>query len=245
MQRYLSIGLVVLVCNAAQALAQNPQYSVIGRSLAVTHDQAVGGLKEALLSGVQVAVRELGHENGFLTNLNVRIPMPEQLQAVERTLRAVHEDKLADDFVAAMNHAAEQAVPQAVSVFTDAISRMTLADAESILTGPPVAATQYFRQTEQTNLFEQFLPVVKKATDATGVTSDYKRVLQLTESNKYLAALLGAFSHSESLDLDAYITNKAMDGLFKEMALQEQLIRQNPVARTSDLLRKVFGAITG
>ncbi len=109
--------------------AQSVGSSIIGKPAAVSHNQAVSGLKEALATGVQTAVRELGHHNGFLTNVNVRIPMPPQLQSLERTLRAVHEDRLADEFVAAMNHAAEQAVPQAVAVFSDAISRMTISDA--------------------------------------------------------------------------------------------------------------------
>lgn len=222
---------------------KDPQYSVLGSSPTVPQEQAVGGIKQALLNGVQVAIRELGHPDGFLTNLNVRIPLPKQLQPVEKTLRLLKQDQLADELVTSMNHAAESAVPEGVSVFSEAISRMNLADVETILNGPPDAATQYFRRATETNLFQRFLPIVRHATEATGVTSTYKRLTQAAEANKYLGPLLGAVSGSQSFDLDGYITEKTLDGLFKEIAAEEQRIRQNPAAQTSELLRKVFGAI--
>jgi hypothetical protein len=214
---------------------------------ALSQDQVVEGLKEALSKGVQQAVSRLGHDGGFLTNLNVKIPMPEKLRTVEKTLRAVHQDKLADEFVDTMNHAAEQAVPEAAGVFGDAIKMMSLADAKAILTGTNNAATQYFRAATETNLFEKFLPIVKKATDQTGVTSAYKRVMEKAGSGGSFGAL-GSFGQSllgpEAIDVDGYVTNKALDGLFKMVADEEQRIRENPVARTSDLLQKVFGAVT-
>ena len=205
--------------------------------------QLASGLKEALSKGLQQAVAELGHEGGFLTNLHVRIPMPQQLRNVEKTLRSLGQQKLADEFVVAMNHAAEQAVPEAANVFGDAIKKLTIADATTILTGPQDAATTYFRRVTETNLFERFLPVVKKTTESTGATATYKRILDQVSGNKYVGSLLGAVLTPESLDLDGYITRKAMDGLFKIVADEEKRIRQNPVARTSELLRKVFGAL--
>lgn len=234
-----------LICPEAARSQQgpnpNPQYSIIGRPAPVAHDQAVSGIKQALLNGAQVAVRELGHENGFLTNLNVRIPMPKQLHSLENTMRLLKQDQMADELVATMNHAAERAVPEAASVLGDAISRMTLRDAEAIVGGPPDAATQYFRQATETNLFQRFLPIVRKCTAETGVTATYKRIEQAAMANKYLGPLLGAVTDSSSLDLDAYITEKSLDGLFKEIAAEEQRIRQDPVARTTELLRRVFG----
>jgi hypothetical protein len=143
-----------------------------------------------------------------------------------------------------MNHAAEQAVLEEASVFGDAISKMAISDAESILTGPQDAATQYFRRATETNLFDRFLPIVRHATDTMGVTATYKRVMNSASSNKYLSALLEAVTGSQSFDLDAYITDKAMDGLFKEIAAEEQGIRADPVARTSELLREVFGMVS-
>jgi hypothetical protein len=205
--------------------------------------QLASGLKEALSKGLQQAVAELGHEGGFLTNLYVRIPMPQQLHTLEKTLRSLGQQQLADEFVAAMNHAAEQAVPEAATVFGDALSKMTIADAATILAGPTDAATAYFRRATETNLFERFLPVVKRTTEATGATATYKRILDQVNGNKYVGSLLGAVLTPESLDLDGYITHRAMDGLFKIVADEEKRIRQNPVARTSELLRKVFGAL--
>src|SRR6266853_2404484 len=215
--------------------------SVLTSSL--SQDQIVQGLKEALGKGVQQAVSRLGHDGGFLTNLNVRIPMPEKLRSVEKTLRTLGQDKLADDFVNTMNHAAEQAVPEAAGVFGDAITGMSIEDAKAILTGTKDAATQYFRRTTETNLFERFLPIVKKATDQTGVTSAYKRVMEKSGGGSGLGSLGRSFLQTESVDVDAYVTNKALDGLFRMVAEEEKRIRENPVARTSDLLKKVFGAV--
>ncbi len=206
--------------------------------------QIIDGLREALTKGVQEAVGRLGHEGGFLTNLDVKIPMPEKLRTVEKTLRLLRQDKLADDFVSTMNHAAEQAVPAAAPVFGSAIRQMSIADARAILTGTNNAATQYFRRTTETNLFENFLPIVKRATDQTGVTSSYKRLMEKANAATPLSTFGRSFLGQDSLDLDAYITNKALDGLFKVVAEEEKRIRENPVARTTDLLKKVFGAVT-
>lgn len=219
----------------------------------LSQDQVVQGLQEALSKGLQRAIAGLGHEGGFLTNLNVKIPMPEKLQKVENTLREIKQDKLADDFVATMNRAAEQAVPAAGAVFADALKQMTIEDAKSILTGPTDAATKYFQSATQTNLYARFYPIVQQATQKTGVTAAYKKVVdtvglaeasQVTQKLGGLGSVIGnALPDKQSLDLDAYVTNKAMDGLFKMVAEEEKQIRQNPVARTTDLLQKVFGAL--
>lgn len=215
-----------------------------GLPASLSQDQVVQGLKEALGKGVQQAVGSLGHEGGFLTNLNVRIPMPEKLRTVEKTLRTLRQDKLADEFVATMNHAAEQAVPEAASVFGDAIKGMSIEDAKAILTGSDNAATQYFRKTTETNLFEKFLPIVKKATDQTGVTSAYKQLVEKASAANTFGSFGRSLTGTESMDVDAYVTNKAMDGLFKMVAEEEKRIRENPVARTTDLLQKVFGSVS-
>jgi len=213
----------------------------------LSQDQMVQGLKDALAKGLQQAIARLGHDGGFLTNLNVKIPMPEKLQTVEKTLRAMKQDKLADDFVTTMNHAAEQAVPEAGSVFADALKQMTIEDAKSILSGPNDAATQYFQKTTQTNLYAKFYPIVQKATAQTGVTAAYKNLMEKANAGQGLgsfgSALGGSLLGKDSMDVDAYVTNKAMEGLFKMVAAEEQQIRQNPVARTTDMLQKVFGAL--
>lgn len=200
----------------------------------VDQSELIGGLKEALSKGVQQAVGQLGKEGGFLKNPNVRIPMPENLQYVERGLRTAGQTKLADDFVATINHAAEKAVPEAAGIFADSLSKMSVADARGILTGPSDAATQYFRKSSETRLNEKFLPIVKNATEQVGVTAAYKNLMAKAGP---AAQLLG----SDAGDLDAYVTRKSLDGLFKVIAAEEKRIRENPAARTTDLLKKVFG----
>jgi hypothetical protein len=211
---------------------------------ALPEGQVVDALKQALGKGVEHAIGQLGRDGGFLTNLSVKIPMPEKLHTVEKTLRAVKQDKLADDFIETMNHAAEQAVPVAASVFGDAIKGMSIADAKAVLAGTTNAATQYFRKTTETNLFEKFLPIVKSATDKAGVTSAYKSFMEKANEG---AGAFGSFGKSltqqQNVDVDSYVTHKALDGLFKLVADEEQRIRQNPAARTTELLQSVFGAI--
>lgn len=207
----------------------------------LSEGQIAGGLKEALGKGVQQAVASLGKTDGFLKDANVKIPMPQSLQKVEKTLRTLRQDKLADEFVTTMNRAAEQAVPEAAAVLGDSVKQMSIADAKSILTGTNNAATQYFRRTSETNLYTRFLPIVKAATEKTGVTSSYKRMTD--KAGGGLGGLGGSLLGFQAPDLDDYVTRKTLDGLFVKIAEQEKLIRENPVARTTDLLQKVFGSV--
>jgi hypothetical protein len=211
---------------------------------ALSSSQIADGLKEALGKGVSNAVVSLGHNGGFLTNLDVKIPMPDKLQKVESALRLAGQGQMADDFIGSMNHAAEQAVPLAAGVFGDAIKQMTIDDAKAILTGPDDAATQYFQKTTQTNLFNLFHPIVAKATDSVGVTAKYKAMMGKFSAANSLGGLFGKSSvvNLDAADIDTYVTGKALDGLFKMVAAEEKNIRANPVARTSDLLQKVFGS---
>jgi len=214
---------------------------------ALSQEQVTAGLKEALAKGVEQAIAALGKEDGFLKDLNVRIPMPDSLKKVEKTLRSLHQDQLADEFVTTMNRAAEQAVPEAAGVLGDSVKQMSVGDATTILTGTNNAATQYFRRTSETNLYTRFLPIVKAATEKTGVTGAYKRMTDATAGKLGGLAGLGGLSRSlpgvQAPDLDDYVTRKALDGLFLKIAEQEKLIRENPAARTTDLLQKVFGAV--
>lgn len=211
---------------------------------ALSQDQVVAGLKQALGKGVTQAVNSLGHSGGFLTNLTVKIPLPGKLQSVEKALQMAGQGQMADDFVASMNHAAEQAVPVAADVFGDAIQQMSITDAKNILSGPDDAATQYFAKTTRTNLFARFYPLVQKSTDQVGVTAKYKEMLGKFSSVNSLGSLFGGSSpvKFDAGDIDTYVTNKALDGLFKMVADEEKNIRANPVARTTDLLKTVFGA---
>ncbi len=203
----------------------------------ISSDQVTSGLKEALESGMQKAVAQLGQSNGFYTNISVKILLPEKLQYVERGLRKVHEEQLADEFVATMNHAAEQAVPVASGVLLDSLRQMSLSDATTILASKnPTAATDYFRKTTSTNLFDKFLPIVQDATGKVGVTSTYKKMMEK-------ASFAASFFAKNSLDIDQYVTNQTLEGLFKMVGEEEKRIRENPQARATELLQKVFGAI--
>lgn len=201
---------------------------------ALSEDEIVRGLKAALAQGARQAVAQLGRPDGFLKNLDVKIPVPDQLRSVEKGLRTLKQDRLADEFITTLNRAAEAAVPEAAGIFADAVAQLTVADARGILTGPPDAATQYFRKVGEARLTERMLPIVRQATQQAGVTAAYKN---MTQQAGGLTALLG-----QPPDLDQYVTGKALDGLFKLVAAEEKQIRENPVARSTELLQKVFGA---
>lgn len=201
----------------------------------LSQSDIVSGLKEALIKGSQNAVSTLGKENGFFAHPKLKIPMPEKLQKVESALRKLKQDKLADDFVLSMNRAAEKAVPEAMSIFSSVIKNMSIEDAYGILQGPDNAATEYLKKTGGSQLHRQFLPIVKQATSSVGVTENYKALIDnLGMMSKYID--IG------SLDLDKYVTDKAVGGLFKLVAREEKLIREDPAARTTDLLKRVFSS---
>lgn len=221
-----------------------PKLATNTSASALSQEQMVGGLKEALGKGVSNAVVSLGHEGGFLTNLNVKIPMPEKLQKVESVLRMAGQNQMVDEFVGSMNHAAEKAVPVAAGVFGDSIKQMSITDAKGLLAGGNNSATQFFRRTTQTNLQAKFYPLVQKATDSVGVTARYKAMMGKFTALNTVGTLFGKSSPASlnAADIDSYVTDKAMDGLFKMVAEEEKSIRANPVARTTDLLQKVFGS---
>jgi len=204
---------------------------------ALSNTDMIDGLKQALDQGVQHAVTRLGQPGGYLEDARVRIPMPDQLAWTEKTLRSIGQAQLADEFIESMNSAAERAVPEVASVFSDAIQAMTLEDARGILEGPDDAATRYFREHSSDRLVQRMLPIISEATSEAGVTSYYKSMM-----NK--AGTLTGLLNPQSIDLDNYVTQKAMDGLFLMIAEQEELIRKNPVERSTEILQKVFGAVS-
>jgi hypothetical protein len=203
----------------------------------LSNQEVAAGLKAALQQGTDYAVEALGRDGGYLDNARVRIPMPDSLAWVDKSLRALGQEQLADEFVASMNHAAEQAVPEAAAIFSDAIQAMTLDDARAILAGPDDAATQYFRTRTEAALTERMLPIVSQTTANTGVTAAYKRML--SGAGGVTGLLPG-----DATDLDGYVTREALDGLFSMVAVEEQRIRENPAARSSDLLKQVFGSVS-
>jgi hypothetical protein len=195
---------------------------------------AADGLKQALENGTQQAVTLLGRENGYLGNARVKIPLPDNLARMEKTLRKLGQGKAADEFIQSLNRAAEAAAPEAKAIFLQVIRKMTVKDAVDIVRGADNAATRYFRKHSEGVLKDKFRPVVAAATDKVGVTHRYKKFLKE-------AGPVAKLLDTRSLDLDDYVTGKALDGLFLMVADEEKRIRQDPVARTTDLLRKVFG----
>ena len=213
---------------ASQTAATQPASIARG----VGQGDAAAGVKEALAQGVQSAIRQLGRKDGFLGDAAVRIGAPKKLRKVVDAVRRLGGERYVDEFETSMNRAAEQAVPLAADIFADAVRAMTVQDALAIVRGEPDAATQYFRKATGDQLEAAFLPVVRKATGESGVTRSFKA---MTDKAGGLAALGG------DVDLDGYVTGKAMDGLFHYVAEQEKAIRANPLGQSSSLLRRVFG----
>lgn len=198
-----------------------------------TNEEIIRGLKEALTQGARRAVESLGRTDGFLGNAEVRIPVPEKLKSVESGLRALKQDRYADEFILTMNRAAESAVPEARAILGDAIKQMTVEDARRILKGPDDAATQYFRKVGGERIARRMRPIISEATSRAGVTSAYKA---LVDKAGFAAKMAGA----DTVDIDGYVTQEALDGLFLLIAQEEKRIRENPVARSTELLKKVF-----
>ncbi|MEM9531587.1 MAG: DUF4197 domain-containing protein [Pseudomonadota bacterium] len=201
----------------------------------LSSDQRASGIKEALEQGVKRAITTLGQRDGFWTSETVQIPLPDAVDRVAKTARKLGGDRYVEEFHETLNRAAEEAVPVATELFGEALSELTIEDAIALVRGPDDAATQYFREKTEGALAEQFLPIVTEATGRTGVTQAYK------ELNKKAGGFLSQLGQDEDdLDLDQYVTQKALDGLFAYVAEEERLIRSDPVARTTDLLKTLF-----
>lgn len=196
---------------------------------------AASAIKEALIRGAETAVGQLGRTDGFMGDARVRIALPESARTAEKMMRALGMKKQADELIATINHAAEMAVVQARPILVNAVKNMSFSDARGILGGGDDAATQYFRRTTSQAMAAKFLPVVKQSTAKVDLAGQY---------NQYAghAAKLGLLDTKDA-DLDRYVTQKAMDGLFLMIAEQERAIRKDPIGSGSALLQKVFGAV--
>ena len=192
------------------------------------------GLKEALKIGTENAVGFTGKKDGFFLNQAIKILMPEKLRTFEKGLRAVGYGPQVDELVLSMNRSAEKATPFAKQIFWDAIGEMTFDDVKKILSGNDTAATDYFKGKTTSNLTDVFKPIVSNAMNEVGVTRQYKELVGRYESIPFVK--------KESFDLDHYVVAKALDGLFLMVGQEETKIRKNPTARTTDLLKEVFGS---
>ncbi|RMG84093.1 MAG: DUF4197 domain-containing protein [Candidatus Dadabacteria bacterium] len=204
-----------------------------GAGAQLSPDEIAAGLKEALAKGARAAVERASQAGGFLENPKIRIPLPDRLQTAASVARRFGLGGQADAFEETLNRAAERAAAEALPVFSDAVTSLTFEDVHAIWKGGDTAATDYLRKTTREDLYAKFLPVVKTASEEVGVTRAYKGFAGRPEIASYVAG--------SDLDLDHYVTDKALDGLFTLVAEEEQKIRTNPVARTTDLLKKVFG----
>ncbi|HKA38665.1 MAG TPA: DUF4197 domain-containing protein [Burkholderiales bacterium] len=201
----------------------------------ISQTEAVRALRQALNDGSLAAVAKLGVEDGFFKNPRVKIPLPPSLQRVERGLRAFGMKREADDLVLAMNRAAEAAVPEAKQLLADAVKKMTVQDAKKILTGGDTAATDYFKRATQGQLTQRFLPAVKKATERVDLAQKYNAV-----AGQGLA--LGLIEEEEA-SIERYVTAKTLDGLYFMIGEQEKAFRKDPVRASSEIVRRVFGAM--
>jgi hypothetical protein len=199
----------------------------------LTNSESIAGLKEALEKSSAAAIAQLGTANGFLGNPQVKIPLPGALKTAESGLRMMGMGKQADELVVAMNRAAESAVVEAKPLFTNAIKNMSFQDAKAIVTGGDDAATQYFKRTTSEQLTAKFLPIVKQATAKVDLAEKYNAVAG--QASKF--GVLDA----KSANVEGYVTQKTLDGLFLVMAEQERAIRKDPIGTGSALLKRVFG----
>jgi len=200
----------------------------------LTEEEVVRGLRQALEIGSNLASNNASTIDGFLLNQAIRIPFPPEAQRVESTLRDLGFSRLTDDFIVALNRAAEQASKDATPIFVEAIRGMTIQDGMRILRGSENEATMFMRNATYDRLVEVFKPTVVRALDATlatkywtDITTQYNRIPLVQRVNP---------------DLSAYATGKAIDGLFTLVAEEEAKIRRDPAARTTELLKRVFGA---
>jgi hypothetical protein len=202
---------------------------------ALSGADATAGIKAALASGAKAAVQQLGQNGGFMDNPKVRIGLPGMLAEAEPLLKVTGQGKRLDELLAAMNHAAEQAVPLAAELLQRAIQSLTVGDAKRILTGGDTSVTEFFATKTRAPLGAQFLPVVHKATDGVQLAEKYQAVAGR-------AAQLGLLK-KEDADLPGYVTGRTLDGLYLVIGEEERKIRQNPAQAGSAMLQKVFGAL--
>ena len=230
---------------SAGGLLNSPSATTAGRAGGSLSDSQINaGLKEALSVGAERAVGVLGRNGGFLNDASVRIPLPGVLGSAAKGLRAAGQGEYVDALETTMNRAAEEAIPETLEIVKDTVSNMTLDDVRGILGGGDDAATQFLRKRAGGSMRKAVLPIVSRATDSAGATAAYKSLK--TQADGAIGGMgglgsLGGLVKTDSLDLDSYVADKALDGLFLKLAAEEKAIRQNPLASSSDLLKTVFG----
>ena len=215
MKKVVFSAILVLFVSQANALSVSD----------LSNAEAGSGLKEALIQGAGKAVSKLDAVDGFFGNKQVKIPLPQAMHKAEKVMRIFGMGKQADELVLKMNRAAEAAVPEAKALLVDSVKKMTLIDAKAILIGPQDSATQYFKKTTVFPMGEKFLPIVKKATENVQLAQQYNKFAVM--GNKF------GVVKKEQVNLEEYVTQKTLDGVYLMMAKEEAAIRHDPVGRLS------------
>jgi hypothetical protein len=222
-----ALAISLVACDQLQQIAQQIPTGP------PTENEITGALRDALSVGIRNAVSQTSRTDGFFNNSLIRIPFPPEARQVETTLRGLGMNGLIDDFVLSMNRGAEEASKKATDVFITSIRQMTINDATSIWRGADNAATEYLRRTSYTTLQNEFRPIVQQA-------------IQKVEVTKYWNPVVSAYNavpltRPVNPNLENYVTEQAINGLFAVVAQEEKKIRENPAARTTALLQRVFG----
>jgi hypothetical protein len=232
MKKHIYLVTLAVVVSACTTLTQ--VMDQMNTATPLTTSEVAEGLKEALVNGISKGSDQASKLDGYFKNPAIKIPFPPDVKRVEDRLRQMGLGSEVDRFVMTLNRGAENAAKEAKPIFISAIRSMTIEDAWAILRGEENAATNYLRRTTSDQLRERFRPVIKNSLDQVNAT-------------KYYADLVSTYNQIPLVqkvnpDLEDYATEKAMDGLFHLIAQEETQIRKNPVARTSELLKKVFGS---
>ncbi len=236
MKRYACVLGIVLFCASTPAIAQLDKMKSsigLGKGEELSESKVGSGLKEALRIGAENSVKITGRTDGYFGDQAIKILLPKNLRPLEKGLGAMGYQAKIDAFVLSMNRAAEAAAPSAKKIFGDAILAMSFDDARKILSGSDTAATDYFKAKTTDQLTAAFRPFIEKTMNENGVTQQYDALSGQLRSIP--------FARNEDLDINKYVVTKALDGLFYVLAEEEQKIRKNPAARTTDLLKEVFG----
>lgn len=240
MKRIITLVIFIALQQGVEAqglggLLNKAKNAVTGNPGGLSNDDIIAGLKEALVTGSTKGSNILSQTDGFFANAALKILLPPEAQKIERTLRNVGLGKQVDDAILSMNRAAEDACKSVAPIFSNAIKQMSFQDAVGILKGPDTAATSYLKGKTTSPLTEAFRPVIETSLDKVDATKHWNTLI--TSYNK-----LPLVKDKINPDLAAYVTERALSGIFYQVAIEEKEIRRNPLARTSEILKKVFGA---
>ena len=230
---FLAFVLIISFSSCDQLAHIASQYPIDNPSLAPTQAEIVAGLKDALKVGITNAVKQTNTTNGFYGNSLIKIPVPPEVVKIKKTLTDIGYTKPIEDFEQSLNRAAEQASGKAVDIFVNSITQMTIEDAVGIWKGEDDAATQYLKRTSTAQLETAFTPITKNAIESVGVTKYWDDIAKIYNNLPFVTPI--------NPDLEKYVNEKAIDGLFTLVAQEEKKIREDPAARVTDILKRVFG----